>query len=71
MKRFQCKHVNYVNSTNVRGEEEYLFSQYSTFTVKSVKWSANPTSNDPHVIELVAAIDNMFEPEDLPLAPWY
>ena len=26
--------------------------------------------DDPHVIELEAAVDNKEEPEDLPLAPW-
>ena len=32
---------------------------------------ARSTYLDPHVVTLVAAIDNRLEPEDLPLAPWY
>ena len=68
---FKCKHVNFVTHTNVGGEEEYLFSPYSTFTVRLVRWSDNPTASNPHVIEIDAAIDNSDEPEDLPLSPWY
>ena len=69
-RRYRCKHVNYVNRTNVAGEEEYLFSAYSVFTVMRVAWQANPTGSNPHVVELKAAIDNKEEPENLPLAPW-
>jgi hypothetical protein len=32
----RCKHVSYVQRTNVDGEEEYLFSPYSPFIVKEV-----------------------------------
>ena len=65
----KCLHVNLVKKTNVAGEEEYLFAPYSAFTVLSAEWNTG-TDNDPHVIELVAAVDNKAEPEDLPLAPW-
>ena len=51
------------------GEEEYLFAPYSAFTVLSVSWNAG-TIAAPHEIELLAAVDNKAEREDLPLAPW-
>jgi len=65
----KCKHVNLVAKTNVEGEQEYLFAPYSAFTVLSVSWNAGSVSH-PHQIELLAAVDNKEEPEDLPLAPW-
>ena len=65
----KCLHVNLVKKTNVAGEEEYLFAPYSAFTVLSAEWNAG-TDSDPHVIELMAAVDNKTAPEDLPLAPW-
>ena len=65
----KCVHVNLVKRSNVPGEEEYLFAPYSAFTVLSVAWNAGTTA-DPHVIELLAAVDNKAEPEGLPLAPW-
>ena len=53
----------------VKGEEEYLFTAYSVFTViKPPRWGAKPT--DWHEIHLQAALDNKLEDEDLPLAPW-
>ena len=67
---FTCKHVNYVQNTNVAGEDEFLFVPYSVFTVRSVEWNKGDDRH-PHVIELEAAVDNRDEPEDLPLAPWY
>jgi hypothetical protein len=30
-----------------------------------------PTDDNPFVVRLLAAVDNLKEPEDLPLAPWY
>ena len=62
-------HVNLVKKTNVPGEEEYLFAPYSAFTVLSARWGAG-TVAAPHEIELLAAVDNKAEREDLPLAPW-
>jgi hypothetical protein len=32
----RCKHVNYVERTNVVEEKEYLFAPYSPFTVTEV-----------------------------------
>jgi len=65
----KCVHVNLVKKSNVPGEEEYLFAPYSAFTVLSAAWKAG-TAAEPHVIELLAAVDNKAEREDLPLAPW-
>ena len=55
--------------SHVQGEHEYLFVPYSVFTVLSVQWNEG-SADDPHVIELLAAVDNRQENEDLPLAPW-
>jgi hypothetical protein len=67
----RCVHVNLVTRRvpGLPDEQEYLFAPYSTFTVRSVQWNAGSDA-EPHVIELVAAVDNKAEPEDLPLAPW-
>ena len=58
-----------VSRTNVPGEEEYLFAPYSVFSVVTARWNAGTTA-EPHEVELLAAVDNKREPEDLPLAPW-
>ena len=63
----RCKHVNYVQSTHVGGEAEYLFSAYSVFTVVSVRWGADKR----HHVELRASPDNALEDDALPSAPWY
>jgi hypothetical protein len=68
--RYRCKHVSYVTRTNVQGEGEFLFSPYSVFRVTGVREGCRGDDDDPHVIELEAAIDNRKEPADLPLAPW-
>jgi hypothetical protein len=69
---YRCKQVNYVLSSKFGDEEaEFLFAPYSTFTVESTEFKVRSTYLDPHVITLVAAIDNRLEEEDLPLAPWY
>lgn len=65
----RCKHVAFVTNTFVKGEGEYLFSPYSTFTVTATKWSED--RKEPHLIFLDAATDNRQETERLPLAPWY
>jgi hypothetical protein len=79
----RCKHVNLVThrSPGVPDEQEYLFTAYSIFTVRSVTWGQGGA---PHQIELNAASDNNPAAEggghgawaspggsDLPLAPWY
>ena len=67
----KCVHVNLVTKrvAGLGSEQEYLFAPYSVFTVREVQWRAG-TTDEPHVIELLAAPDNKDEPEDLPLAPW-
>jgi hypothetical protein len=68
--------VNLVTEGHVDTELEYLLSAFSVFTVRSCTWSPTPTRPDtPHIIILVAAIDNKMYPtrpaaEDLVLAPW-
>jgi hypothetical protein len=75
----RCKHVNLLRATHVRGEEEYLFSAFSVFTVVAFDPGASrdPTGGaDPHLITIRPALDNKFQPngqpwpDDLPLAPW-
>lgn len=66
-----CSHVAFLQHTEYHGEDEYLFVPYSVFTVKSVTWKSPPTSNEPHVIELDAAIDNVKESDVLDLAPYH
>ena len=39
--------------------------------VVAAEWSAAPDYRTPHRVTLEAALDNLVEPEDLPLAPWY
>ena len=43
----------------------------SVFTVVEVRVPADPSDDDPVVVRLMAAVDNLKEPEDLELAPWY
>jgi len=68
--KFKCKQVNFVD-TNALGEEEFLFAPYSVFTVLDVHVPANPSDDDPVVVRLLAAVDNLKEEEGLDLAPWY
>ena len=82
----RCKHVNFVQHSLVVDaagnptEQEYLFTAYSIFTVRSVTWGVDGA---PHCIELDAASDNAAAAEGgdgrwatptgsehLPLAPW-
>jgi hypothetical protein len=65
----KCRHVNLVRKSNVSGEEEYLFAPYSAFKVVKATWAAG-TVQQPHVVELLAAVDNRGPSEELPLAPW-
>jgi hypothetical protein len=65
----KCRHVNLVRRSNVPGEEEYLFAPYSAFKVVKATWAAG-TVQQPHVVELLAAVDNQGPSEELPLAPW-
>ena len=72
--RYRCKHVNFVENSNVSGEREFLYAPYSVFTVESAYFPSDGEvldENNPAIVELLAASDNSKEPEDLPLAPWY
>jgi len=69
-REYKCFHVNYVDNTLVKGEDEFLFVPYSVFTVVSVEWKEKPSWMEPHVVRLRAAIDNLLHPEDLPLSKW-
>ena len=68
--KYRCKQVNLVQRTSVAGEEEFLFAAFSAFEVLDVAWNAGD-DDSPHVVRLSAAVDNLKEAEDLPLAPWY
>ena len=48
-----------------------LFAPYSVFTVLEVHVPANPSDDDPVIVRLLAAVDNLKEEEGLDLAPWY
>ena len=76
----QCDHVNYVNKNdgsianslnpNSAAEDEYLFSPYATFTVTNATFEPAPTESNPHVVTLLAAVNNQDEPDHLPSGPW-
>ncbi len=67
----KCQHVNLVTRRvpHLPDEQEYLFAPYSAFKVLSATWTTG-TTEDPHIIELMAAPDNRGPSEALPLAPW-
>ena len=52
----RCVHVNFIDRTDgtVHGEDEFLFAPYSTFTVRALEWSPQPSVNAytmrPHYI---------------------
>ncbi len=68
---YRCKHANFCENSDVPGEEEFLFAPYSVFTVISLTVPPAPTDDDPVVVRLQAAVDNLKESEELPMAPWY
>jgi len=64
----KCAHANLVERlTVVKGETEFLFPAYSTFTVEAADFGEQ---SEYHQVTLRAAQDNMEEAEDLPTAPW-
>ncbi len=64
--------VNYLESSKFGDTEaEFLWAPYSVFTVESVVQSSKNSYLEPHIITIRASIDNRFEPEDLPISPWY
>ena len=50
-------------------EFEYLFTQYSVFTVARFVPSSTPDDCTPHLVFLRPVHDNQGQPEGLPLAP--
>jgi len=67
----KCVHLNLIKEHSAVSEElEFLFVPYSVFTVKQLDFSSQAGLKNPHIIELIAAPDNLHEPEDLPLSPW-
>ena len=72
----RCVHVNFIDRTDgtVHGEDEFLFTPFSVFTVRRVCWEDSPVvdmyTERPHIIEVDVAPDNKKQPSDLPLAPW-
>ena len=67
---FRCMHVNYLKKTECPGEDEYLFAPWSVMEVLEVVWVQSPTWENPHLVTLQAAADNLNEPDLLPVAPW-
>jgi hypothetical protein len=82
----RCKHANLIKYSMVPGEQEYLFSAYSIFTVRSVEWAPAGGDGAYHRIHLDAASNNSPKSdaeggdgrwatpvgsEELPLAPYY
>ena len=73
----RCMQANFIGERTdgtVRGEEEFLFSPYSVFTVRAVSWHGEPLVDEyvtqTHVVDVDVASDNKREPLDLPLTPW-
>ena len=68
---FRCQNASLITKRmpGVPDEHEYLFTQYSVFTVARFVESPAPTAAAPHVIFLRAAQDNLGHPPRLPLAP--
>ncbi len=67
--QYRCMQVNLIERSANPYEQEFLFAPYSTFKVIDV--TIDSTGAKPILITLEAALDNLKEPEDLPLATWY
>lgn len=63
-----CVHVNLFEYSLVRNEKDFLFAPYSVFEV--TKLVPATTNSGVHEVHLKAFKDNLWEPEDLPCAPW-
>jgi hypothetical protein len=62
-----------VPKSNIPGEFEFLYAPYSVFTVESETpppGGAAPSAARPYRIVIVAAVNNLDEPRELPMAPW-
>jgi len=67
-------HVNFLDKTEVAGEEELLFSAYSAFRVLEFhppKSGDGASREDPFRITLEAHYDNAMVSENIPSAPWH
>ena len=72
MCRLALAAVNFIDSNVTmkgRPEVELLFAPYSVFCVKEVSWSKSP-AQEPHLIHLDVAEDNLWARPDLPLSSW-
>ena len=67
---FRCKNASLiqVRYPGVPEEHEYLFTQYSVFTLTQFVENTG-TNRDPHEVHLRAADDNRGHAPGLPLAP--
>ena len=65
-RKYRCKHASMVRSTLVTDEAEFLYAPYSCFRVEKVDYASSV-----YQIVVSAAVDNVLEPSNLPLAPWY
>jgi hypothetical protein len=75
-----CLHVGYLEkATACHGEYEHLYPPFSAFTINSVtrpvrdpatRVTRSRTVDDCWKVEITAAVDNLLEPLDLPLAAW-
>jgi hypothetical protein len=72
--RYRCKNVNYVERSKVADEDgkvleaEYLFTQYSAFSVQKVE--RGYADSPYHWVYLEAKLDSRFVPEDVPTCPF-
>ena len=70
----RCKHVNFVNKTTVKGENEFLFAPYSVFTVRRAEVVKEPRVTEferiYHIVEVDVAYDNTKHSLELTLAEW-
>ena len=68
-----CRHVNFIARGNVPGEQEFLLTAYSVFTVlPATEIKQHPsTFADPHKVVLEVAPDNLNLGEDLPVSAWF
>ncbi len=71
---------NFLGETRCRGQRGRLKMDLQTHSVWFRSWtwqvvatelSETPNYLTPHLVTLKAANDNLVEPEDLPLAPWF
>ena len=62
----RCKQASAIEKTLVEGEEEFLYATFSAFRVEETNWTESI-----YQIVLSAALDNLSDLKNLPLAPWY